>query len=121
MSEQAPGSSLIGLYVENPKFRPQIRYVLALKSAISDRDVTFSMLWPTKICDNPCKCWAKKSLVLTFSRPFLTRKIFAKLVLKSAKLDKDIAKILLLGLKSAKYRQEYCDFEVLKSATIVQT
>ena len=41
--------------------------------------------------------------------------------LKSAKLDKDIAKILLLGLKSAKYRQEYRDFEALKSAKIIQT
>ena len=41
---EAPGSSLIGLYVENPKFRPQIRYVLAPKSAISDRDVTFFTL-----------------------------------------------------------------------------
>lgn len=41
---EAPGSSLIGLYVKNPKFRPQIRYVLVLKSAISDRDVTFFTL-----------------------------------------------------------------------------
>ena len=36
---QAPGGSLI-LHVENPGFRLQIRYVLALKSAISDSYLT---------------------------------------------------------------------------------
>jgi len=38
--------------------------------------------------------------------------------LKSAKLDKNIAKILLVGLKSAKYGQEYRDFGALKSECI---
>ena len=35
------------------------------------------------------------------------------------KLDKDIAKFLLVGLKFAKYGQEYRDFGALKSAKII--
>jgi len=58
-----PGSSLIGVYIENPKFRPQIHYILALKSTILDRDIKFFMLWPAK---TPVNFGLKKSLVPTF-------------------------------------------------------
>jgi len=74
-----------------------------------------------KLVTIPVNFGLKKSLVPTFPWPFPRRKVFAGLVLKSAKLDKNIAKILLVGLKSAKYGQEYRDFGALKSAKIVQT